>query len=314
VRARQRRAHLQSRHARPGATVVAARSVRTATLTALALVAFAANSLLCRAALGSGSIDWTRFTAIRIASGAVFLALVVAAARRRRRFTGELRSGFALFVYAAAFSYAYVTLGAATGALLLFASVQATMVAAGLARGEALVPRQWLGFLLALAGLVALLKPGLAAPPLDGAASMVAAGVAWGVYSLRGRGAIDAIGATAGNFLRATPFALALLLLPGTDRTLEAEGVGYALASGALASGAGYCVWYAALPALRAASAAAAQLAVPVLTALGAVAWLGETVSWRLAGASAAILGGIALVVVRAQTPSVPDPATHARG
>lgn len=217
-------------------------------------------------------------------------------------------------MYAAAFSYAYLTLGAATGALLLFASVQATMVAAGLARGEALAPRQWFGFVLALAGLVALLRPGLAAPPLAGAASMIAAGVAWGAYSLRGRGAIDAIGATAGNFLRATPFALALLLLPGIDRTLEAGGIGYALASGALASGAGYCIWYAALPALRAASAAAAQLAVPVLTALGAVAWLGEAVSWRLAGASAAILGGIALVVVRARTATPPKPASHARG
>ena len=219
-----------------------------------------------------------------------------------------------MFFYAAAFSYAYVTLGAATGALLLFASVQATMVAAGLARGETLAPRQWLGFVLALAGLVALLSPGLAAPPLAGAASMLAAGVAWGAYSLRGRGSTDAIGATAGNFLRATPFAIALLLLSGTEGPLEAAGVGYALASGVLASGAGYCVWYAALPALRAASAAAAQLAVPVLTALGAVAWLGETLSWRLSAASAAILGGIALVVVRVPAPSQPDPAAQPRG
>lgn len=208
-------------------------------------------------------------------------------------------SGLALFVYAAAFSHAYVSLGAATGALLLFAAVQATMVAVGIARGERLAPRQWSGFALALAGLVLLLRPGLAAPPVAGTISMLAAGIAWGAYSLRGRRVADPIAATAGNFLYAIPAVLVLMLLAPVERAVDPVGAAYAVVSGALASGAGYCVWYAALPALRAASAAVVQLAVPVITAIGAVAWLGESVSWRLAGAALAILGGIALVVLR---------------
>ena len=209
-------------------------------------------------------------------------------------------SGALLFAYAACFSFAYESLGAATGALLLFGAVQATMIGRGLAAGERFAVAQWLGFLVALAGLVALVAPGLTAPPWRGSLLMLAAGVAWGAYSLRGRAARgDAIRTTAGNFLRSVPFALALLLPWRDALVVDTAGVAYAIASGALASGVGYCLWYMALPALRATTAATLQLAVPVLAAIAGVALLGEALSVRLVLASAAILGGIALVVER---------------
>jgi drug/metabolite transporter (DMT)-like permease len=277
---------------------------RTALLTALALAAFAGNSLLCRAALRDTPIDAASFTALRIASGALVLWLIV-----RLRSTGPVRAGswpsaLALFAYAAAFSFAYLSLTAATGALLLFGAVQATMIGAGLARGERLHGRQWLGLLLASAGLVGLLLPGLTAPPLGGALLMIAAGAAWGVYSLRGRtidaGGADPIAVTSGNFVRAVPFAAALLLaaIPwGAMSRIDVAGAGYALMSGAVTSGMGYAVWYTALKGLKATSAATVQLSVPVLTALAGVVLLAEPLTARIVLASAAVLGGIALVI-----------------
>jgi drug/metabolite transporter (DMT)-like permease len=273
--------------------------VRIALLTTLALLAFAGNSLLARIALRDTPIDAASFTAIRIASGALALLLIVRWRAGGMPRGGSWRSAAALFAYAAAFSFAYLSLTAATGALLLFGAVQVTMISAGLLRGERLRRRQVLGVVLAFGGLVALLLPGLTAPPLAGAALMIAAGAAWGAYSLRGRAAGDATQVTAGNFLRATPMALVLALaaLPWADA--DARGAALAVASGALTSGVGYAIWYAALPALSAMRAATLQLSVPVLTALAAVVLLGEPLTLRIVLCGAAVLGGIALVVLR---------------
>ncbi|MCX7257920.1 MAG: DMT family transporter [Polaromonas sp.] len=274
---------------------------RTLLLTALAMTAFAGNSLLCRIALKHTSLDAASFTAIRLLSGALVLWLVARRWRGAQSGAGSWPSALALFAYAAGFSFAYVSLPAATGALLLFGAVQATMIGYGLYKGERFRPPQLVGLALAFGGIVGLLLPGLSAPPLAGALLMLGAGVAWGVYSLRGKGAGDPTRVTAGNFLRAVPLALALslcmLMLKGAS--LDAAGVGYAVASGALTSGLGYALWYAVLPALKATTAATVQLSVPVIAALGGIAFLGEPVTLRLALASVAILGGIALVVLQ---------------
>jgi drug/metabolite transporter (DMT)-like permease len=199
--------------------------------------------------------------------------------------------------YAAGFSFAYVGLAAATGALLLFGAVQATMLGVAVAKGERLNARQSIGVLLAIAGLITLLLPGLTAPPLGRALLMVAAGVAWGVYSLRGKGAVDSTAVTAGNFLRAAPPAIVLSFV-SSHPPLDPWGVGYAVASGALASGLGYAIWYAVLPSLRSTTAAVVQLSVPVIAALGGNALLAEAITPRVILASCAILGGIAIVVL----------------
>lgn len=270
---------------------------RVMLLTTLAMLAFAANSLLCRVALKETGIDAASFTAIRIASGALMLWLIVLIRGGGIGGHGSWLSAFALFAYAAAFSYAYVSLPAAVGALLLFGAVQATMIGYGVARGERFSPRQTLGLALACGGLVGLLLPGLSAPPLAGATLMIAAGVAWGVYSLRGRGGSNATALTAGNFIRALPFAAALSLAMLSHTTLDIAGIGYAIASGALASALGYAIWYTALPGLRATNAATVQLSVPVIATLGGAVFLDEAITTRLVLASIAVLGGIALVI-----------------
>jgi drug/metabolite transporter (DMT)-like permease len=271
-------------------------------LTTLAMLAFAGNSLLCRLALKHTSIDAASFTAIRLVSGALMLFLIVKLRNRAAVGRGNWLSASALFAYAAGFSFAYVSLPAATGALLLFGAVQATMIGHGLWAGERLRSLQWVGLLLAFGGMVGLLLPGLAAPPLLGSVLMLGAGVAWGVYSLRGKGAGDPTSVTAGNFMRAVPMAvvLSLLLLIHPDRhaSLDATGFYYALASGAVTSGIGYAIWYTALPALKATQAATVQLSVPVIAALGGIVFLGETLTLRLILASIAVLGGIALVIL----------------
>lgn len=268
-------------------------------LVALALMAFAANSLLCRVALRGTGIDAASFTGIRIVAGAITLLLIVwwQQADARRVPSGSWRSALALFAYAAGFSYAYLQLSAAVGALLLFGAVQLTMIGFGIRSGERLRVPQSAGLLLAIFGLVGMMLPGLSAPPLFSATLMIAAGTAWGIYSLRGRGAVNAVQATAGNFLRAVPFALALIILTPFTTALNWPGIAYAVASGALASGVGYAIWYAALPGLAAMQAATVQLSVPVLTALGGVLFLGEEITPRLMLGSLAILGGIALVI-----------------
>ena len=281
-------------------------SPRILALTSLTMIAFAGNSLLCREALTGTTIDPASFTSIRLASGALLLWVVVRCGRSGRPGRGDWRSAFALFAYAAGFTFAYVSLPAATGALLLFGAVQATMIGYALWSGERLLRPQVVGLLLALGGLVGLLLPGLSAPPLAGALLMLGAGVAWGVYSLRGAGEDNPTLVTAGNFLRAALLSLGLSLLLSHHMSLDSSGVGYAIASGALASALAYAIWYAVLPALKATSAATVQLSVPVLAALGGVLLLGEPITLRLVLASVAILGGIALVV-RGRLRSQPD-------
>lgn len=273
-------------------------TARTFVLAAVAMLAFAANSLLCRLALQHPSIDPASFGAVRIAAGAVTLALIVrmrrppAAAAR-----GDWLAAAMLFGYVAFFSFAYLSLSAGTGALILFGAVQLTMFGVGLYGGERFRAAAWCGLALALAGFVVLVAPGVAAPPWLGASSMALAGVAWGVYSLRGRGVADPLGATAGNFLRATPLALVLALAMSGQARADARGLALAVASGAIASGLGYVVWYAALAGLSPLRAATVQLSVPLIAAFAGVLLLGEAITPRLALASLAILGGIALVL-----------------
>ena len=306
------------------------------------MIAFATNSLLCRAALKHTSIDAASFTFIRIFSGAVALWLLMnirsrmivdrtatslvdgsetrvglpsppSSPKRRgdpfslrekvRRVLGWKDNGnwisaLALFTYAAAFSFAYVDLSAGTGALLLFGAVQATMILWGLHKGERLDAIQIVGLVVAVTGLVMLVFPGLSAPPLIGSMLMLGAGVAWGVYSLRGRGVQDPASVTAGNFVRAVPFSAVVWIIFLPWAHVDLAGVSYAIISGAIASGLGYVIWYSALPGLKAASAATVQLSVPVLTATGGILLLGESITLRYVLASVAVLGGIALVVL----------------
>jgi drug/metabolite transporter (DMT)-like permease len=263
----------------------------------MGMVAFAGNSLLCRQALHHTGIDAASFTLVRLAAGAAMLALIVRLRDGRLPRAGNWPSALALFVYAAGFSFAYLGLPAGTGALLLFGAVQVTMIGAGMLRGARLLPGQWLGLGLALAGLVGLLAPGLSAPPLRPAVLMAVAGAAWGVYSLRGRGGGDPTALTAGNFARASVFALLLGALFWRQAAISRDGLLLAVVSGALTSGVGYAVWYTALRGLAAASAASVQLSVPVLAALGGVILLGEPLTLRLLLAAPPVLGGIALVI-----------------
>ncbi len=268
---------------------------QTLALTAVAMLAFAGNSLLCRLALQHSGIDPASFTSVRMTSGAVVLWALVR--WRGQRPAGDWGSAAALFVYATAFSFAYLSLSAGTGALLLFGAVQATMLGWGLWRGQRLGWGQTAGLVLAMGGLVALLLPGVTAPPADGALLMLAAGVAWGVYSLRGRGAGDPTAVTAGNFVRASALAVPLALAALPWARVDVAGLLWALCSGAVTSGLGYAIWYTALKGLHPTSSASVQLSVPVLTALGGVALLSEPLTLRLALCSLAILGGIAWVI-----------------
>lgn len=294
-------------------------SARIFILTLLAMIAFASNSLLCRAALKESSIDPATFTFVRIFSGALALCLIISVRKMLTINTtatplvdsfsnsapvtgcsslryGNWISAVALFAYAAGFSFAYTSLSAGTGALLLFGAVQATMILQGLHKGERLNTIQIVGFIVAVTGLVVLVFPGLSAPPLIGSILMLGAGLAWGIYSLRGKERNPA-SVTAGNFVRAVPFAVALsiIFLPWTNYNLA--GITYAITSGAVTSGLGYVIWYSALPGLKTASAATVQLSVPVLAATGGILLLGEPITVRYMLASVAVLGGIALVV-----------------
>jgi drug/metabolite transporter (DMT)-like permease len=265
----------------------------------MALVAFAANSVLCRLALGGSKIDPAGFTSIRLVSGALMLLLISAAIKRSLPKTGRsnLMPAALLFLYAISFSLAYTSLSAGTGALILFGSVQVTMIAAALRSGERPHALEWLGLIIALGGLFYLASPGLSAPPLIGSALMAAAGISWGFYSLRGRASTDPLASTTGNFLLAAPLALAVNLFTLDELHLSTPGIALAVASGAVASGVGYVIWYAALRGLTATRAATVQLAVPVLAALGGVIFLAESLSLRLALAAVFIIGGVALAL-----------------
>lgn len=266
-------------------------------LVALTMLAFAANSIFCRLALKTTQIDAASFTTIRLLSGAVVLMLIMAVRGVHTASCGSWTAAAALFVYAAAFSYAYTELPAAVGALILFGAVQVTMIGVGLKTGERFTAPQWLGFLIAVGGLVSLLLPGLSAPEPVAAGLMLLAGVAWGAYSLLGRKLGEPSAATARNFVLALPFAVVLSLATVGSARLDGAGVAYAIASGALASGIGYSIWYVVLPSLAATVAATLQLSVPVIAAVGGVLFLGEAVTFRLALCSMAILGGIGFVI-----------------
>jgi len=267
-----------------------------------ALVAFAANSWICRFALRDGSIDPASFTLVRLLSGAVVLWPLARMLEPGAGFGGSWKSALALFGYALAFSLAYGTLEAGTGALILFAAVQTTMIGGGIHAGERPGPRQWAGLLIALAGLVYLVSPRLAAPVPAGCAFMAIAGASWGVYSLRGRGGSNPVSVTAGNFVRATAPGLAawaITVMAAPPIHLTSRGILLGTLSGAVTSGLGYVLWYAALRELTATAAAIVQLAVPVLAAAGGVVLLGERPAAALAVAGVLILGGIALAVAR---------------
>jgi len=266
-------------------------------LTSLAMIAFASNSLLCRLALKQPAIDPATFTFVRIFSGAIALWLVMRMRGISLDKSGNWPSALALFVYAAAFSFAYVGLPAGTGALLLFGAVQVTMILWGFHKGERLDLIQVFGLVIALAGFVLLVFPSLSAPPLIGSMLMVSAGVAWGIYSVRGKVAGDAIAVTTGNFVRAVLFVAAGSLALISHAHIDVAGIGYAIISGAITSGLGYVIWYSALSGLRTTSAATVQLSVPVLAAAGGILLLGEPITLRYVFASVAVLGGIALVI-----------------
>lgn len=276
-------------------------AVRVAVFTLFALLAFAGNSLLCRAALIHTDIDPVSFTAVRLISGALVLWLLISIKAENRAGEGSWWSALALFAYAIAFSVSYVSLSTAAGALLLFGAVQACMITYGFWRGERFTLLQSLGFIFACAGLVGLLLPGLSAPPVGAGLLMMLSGVAWGVYSLRGKSGGDPLKVTAGNFVRTVPMALILALLCFDGLSFDLKGVCYAVLSGALTSGLGYALWYTALPYLKASTAATVQLSVPLVAAVGAVLFLAEPFSVRLILASIAILGGIALVTLTAR-------------
>lgn len=276
------------------------------TLTSISMIDFAANSLFCRLALRDTAIDAASFASLRIISAALVLWLILRLRGGRRgeggaESAGSWPSALALFIYMAGFSYAYISLPAGTGALLLAGTMQASMTGYGLWSGERLGKLQTLGLLAAFAGLAGLMLPGVSAPPLLGSVLMLCAGAAWGVYCLRGRSAGDPVRVTTGNFLRAVPLAAGLSLAALPWLSLDAAGALYAVISGAVTSGAGYVVWYMALRGLSATSAATVQLSVPVITALGGILLLGEDVSLRLVITSVVILGGITLVVLNPQ-------------
>ena len=273
----------------------------TAALTVLALIAFAGNSVFCRLALAGPIIDPASYTAVRLITGAVTL-WIIAAFRRKESFGksgGSWISASMLFLYAVTFSFAYISLSAGTGALILFAAVQITMIAVGLSTGERPEILEWLGLFIAISGLIYLVSPGITAPSILGSVLMAAAGIAWGIYSLRGRGASDPVGVTTDNFLRTVPLVIGLILLWLSTLAITPIGLLWAALSGSITSGVGYVLWYAALPRLTATRAATVQLAVPVLAALAGVFVLSEAISLRLVISAVVILGGVGLAVSR---------------
>ncbi|MCA0319244.1 MAG: DMT family transporter [Proteobacteria bacterium] len=276
--------------------------IRTVALTSLAMVAFATNSVLARLALGAGAIDAAGYTGVRLAAGAVALVLIVTIVDRTPptsyRPAGSWPQAAALFGYAIAFSIAYLALGAAVGAIILFGSVQLGMVGRAVMLGDRPGPWEWAGLIAAFAALVYLVSPGVSAPPLWAAALMAFSGLCWAAYSLLGRGSTTPLADTTGNFVRCLPIAIVLIAAGLWIATPAPAGLAYAIASGAIASGIGYAIWYAALPGLSRVGAASVQLTVPAIAAAGAVLFIGEPLTPRLIAASVAIIGGIAVTIV----------------
>ena len=277
---------------------------KTAGLTALAMVAFAANSVLCRLALGAGLIDAASFATVRVVAGAVVLSVLMAPRwRKQPRAPVDWRMVATLFAYMAFFSFAYVTLSTGTGALLLFGAVQLTMFAVALRSGERFSAWSWAGLVMAFAGLAYLVSPGVTAPDIAGALLMVVAGISWGIYSLLGRSVVDPLAATANNFIFCVPLVLAVSLIFVSSFHATLDGVLIASVSGGIASGIGYAIWYKALQGLTATQGATVQLSAPVIAAIGGVLFIAEDVTLRLLVASVATLGGVWVVLAqRART------------
>lgn len=268
-------------------------------LTVFALCMFAANSLFCRMALGEGLVDAASYSTIRMVAGAITLFMIVASRHRSFRQGGDWPSAFLLFLYAVPFSFAYIGLSTGTGALILFGCVQLTMLLSAWRSGERPSLAQWTGLTLGSGGLVYLMLPGLQAPPPLPAALMALAGVAWGLYTLRGRGAGDPLLRTAGNFTRAIPLVLLVSIISYSDLNVQRKGALLATLSGTICSALGYVAWYAALQHLSATRAAVLQLLVPVLAAMAGVVVLAEPYGLRQALASAMVIGGVGLTLQR---------------
>ncbi|NQV48880.1 MAG: DMT family transporter [Candidatus Marinimicrobia bacterium] len=273
---------------------------KTLLFTTLALIAFAANSVLCRLALGYGAIDAASFTSIRLFTGALTL-LIILMIRREKNYLPKQYSWNAslmLFIYAICFSFAYVSLDTGTGALILFGAVQITMILVSLLSGNRLHLSEWMGMALAFAGFVYLVLPGVSTPPLVGFLLMTSAGIAWGIYTLKGRDSENPLLDTAYNFFRTLPLILVLMIVALSRSQISMEGIVLAMLSGGLASGVGYTIWYAALRGLTSTQAAVVQLSVPVIAALGGILFVSERISLRLSISSIMILGGILIVVL----------------
>ena len=280
-------------------TELSAASLRVTGLTTVALIAFAGNSVLCRLALADGSIDAASFTTVRLVSGAIALLLILNASNRGTRPAsyGSWMSAAMLFLYAACFSFAYISLDTGIGALILFGMVQATMVAGALIAGDRPTIAEWIGWIFAVAGFIYLVSPGLTAPSPGGSALMAFAGIGWGIYSLRGRREPFALAGTTYNFLRSVPLVLVVSVFSLQNLHVTTSGVVFAILSGAITSGVGYAIWYTALQSISSMQAAMVQLSVPILAAAGGVLFLAESVSLRLIVSGLLILGGIFLAI-----------------
>ena len=281
--------------------------MRIAFYTSLALIAFASNSVLCRLALGENSIDAASFTAIRLISGVVVLAIIFglsasqSSSNSNTKSRGSWRASAMLFLYAITFSYAYLLLETGTGALILFASVQITMVLVDIISGNRPRPIEWVGMIVAFLGFIYLVAPGVSAPSPIGLILMVVSGIAWGFYTLAGRGSSQPLADTTFNFLRTLPLVAILVLATFSNTTLSTTGIVLAILSGGIASGTGYSIWYMALGGLSATQAAVVQLLVPIIAALGGVLFAAEPLHLRLVLASATILGGVLILILGKQ-------------
>ena len=273
---------------------------QTILYTGLALFAFAGNSILCRLALGEQTIDWSSFTIVRLSSGVIVLMLILQIMTRKKKltFSGSWPAAFMLFLYAGAFSFAYITLDTGTGALILFGAVQLTMIIAALVKGDRLGSIAWSGVLIAFGGFIYLVLPGVTTPSIVGFLLMTIAGIAWGFYTLMGKGSANPLADTAFNFTRTIPFILILAIFTIPYLELSAKGIILAVLSGAIASGLGYTIWYTALRGLSSTQAAVIQLLVPVIAAIGGVVFISETITFHLIISSFLILGGVTLVLI----------------
>jgi len=274
--------------------------IKTFILTSMALIAFAANSVLCRLALGSGAIDASSFTVVRLLSGSIVLLVIIGVTRKSstQSAKGSWAASFMLFLYAVTFSYAYISLDTGTGALILFASVQITMILLSLISGTRLHFIEWIGVTVAFAGFVYLILPGVTTPSIMGFLLMTIAGIAWGIYTLKGRGSNAPLLDTAYNFFRTTPLVLILVISTISKANYSFEGILLAVISGGITSGIGYTIWYIALGGLSSTQAAVLQLSVPVIAAFGGVIFVSETITFRLAISATFVLGGILMVVI----------------